>query len=144
MVGPGHECQRQAPARWPATLRRGGVPRVRTRPHRFGNAASANTQGASRMTVTHRPGQVTRRPVRRPQEPDGAGDRADLRRGDGVWRHGDPVGRRRFVDVGDLALERGGVLPDVRIAYETWGRLNETRDNVVLVEHALTGDSHVV
>ena len=27
---PGHECQRQAPARWPATLLRGGVPRVKT------------------------------------------------------------------------------------------------------------------
>ncbi len=28
----GHECQRQAPARWPATLLRGGVLRVTTRP----------------------------------------------------------------------------------------------------------------
>lgn len=28
------ECQRQAPARWPATLLRGGVPRVTTRPGR--------------------------------------------------------------------------------------------------------------
>jgi hypothetical protein len=27
---PGHECQRTAPARWPATLLRGGVPRVMT------------------------------------------------------------------------------------------------------------------
>jgi homoserine O-acetyltransferase len=29
------------------------------------------------------------------------------------------------------------------IAYETWGRLAPAADNVVLVEHALTGDSHV-
>jgi len=29
------------------------------------------------------------------------------------------------------------------MAYETWGRLNEARDNAVLVLHALTGDSHV-
>ena len=36
------------------------------------------------------------------------------------------------------------MLPDVRIAYETWGRLNDAGDNVILVEHALTGDSHVV
>jgi homoserine O-acetyltransferase len=36
------------------------------------------------------------------------------------------------------------VLPDVTVAYETWGRLNAARDNAVLVEHALTGDSHVV
>jgi homoserine O-acetyltransferase len=31
----------------------------------------------------------------------------------------------------------------VRVAYETWGTLNAARDNAVLVEHALTGDSHV-
>jgi homoserine O-acetyltransferase len=29
------------------------------------------------------------------------------------------------------------------MAYETWGELNEARDNAVLVLHALTGDSHV-
>ncbi|WP_083283040.1 homoserine O-acetyltransferase [Humibacillus sp. DSM 29435] len=63
--------------------------------------------------------------------------------GDGAWREGDPVGRRTFVDIGTVELERGVVLPDARIAVETWGRLNELGDNVILVEHALTGDSHV-
>ena len=62
----------------------------------------------------------------------------------GAWREGDPVGHRRFVAVGDVVLERGGVLPRVQVAYETWGRLNERGDNAILVEHALTGDSHVV
>lgn len=62
----------------------------------------------------------------------------------GAWRAGDPVGDRRFRFVGDLDLERGGVLPGVRVAYETWGRLSASADNAVLVEHALTGDSHVV
>ncbi len=62
---------------------------------------------------------------------------------DAVWREGDPVGRRQFVDVGTLALEARGALPDVRVAYETWGTLNAARDNAVLVLHALTGDSHV-
>lgn len=62
----------------------------------------------------------------------------------GAWREGDPVGHRQFAMVGDLELERGGVLPTVRVAYETWGRLNAAGDNAVLVEHALTGDSHVV
>jgi len=47
------------------------------------------------------------------------------------------------VDIGGLLLESGGVLPQVRVAYETWGTLNAARDNAVLVEHALTGDSHV-
>ncbi len=62
----------------------------------------------------------------------------------GAWREGDPVGHRRFVSVGDVPLERGGVIPQVQVAYETWGRLNERADNAILVEHALTGDSHVV
>ncbi|TQJ50276.1 homoserine O-acetyltransferase [Phycicoccus sp. SLBN-51] len=61
----------------------------------------------------------------------------------GAWREGDPVGDRRFVSVGPVELEAGGRLPDVTVAYETWGTLNEARDNAILVEHALTGDSHV-
>ena len=62
----------------------------------------------------------------------------------GAWRDGDPVGDRQFRSVGDLELERGGVLPGVQVSFETWGRLNAAADNAVLVEHALTGDSHVV
>jgi homoserine O-acetyltransferase len=62
----------------------------------------------------------------------------------GAWADGDPIGRRSFLDVGPLDLEAGGALPGVRLAYETWGRLNAARDNAVLVLHALTGDSHVV
>jgi homoserine O-acetyltransferase len=61
----------------------------------------------------------------------------------GAWLPGDPPGGRHFVDVGPLDLETGGSLPAVRVAYETWGRLNAAGDNAVLVEHALTGDSHV-
>lgn len=59
------------------------------------------------------------------------------------WREGDDPGDRRFADVGDLLLESGERLPDVRLAYETWGSLSPSGDNAVLVEHALTGDSHV-
>jgi homoserine O-acetyltransferase/O-succinyltransferase len=61
----------------------------------------------------------------------------------GAWREGDPVGRRRFVDVGTVPLERGDEVPDVRLAYETWGELAPDGSNAVLVLHALTGDSHV-
>ncbi len=60
----------------------------------------------------------------------------------GAWRPGDPPGARRFVSIGEQWV-RGGRLPSVRIAYETWGELNDARDNAVLVFHALTGDSHV-
>ena len=61
----------------------------------------------------------------------------------GAWREGAPQGSRRYEDIGSLALEAGGGLPQVRVAYETWGTLNTARDNAILVEHALTGDSHV-
>jgi homoserine O-acetyltransferase len=59
------------------------------------------------------------------------------------WREGDPVGRRRFADLGDLRLDSGRRLPSVRMAYETAGTPSPARDNAVLVLHALTGDSHV-
>ena len=62
----------------------------------------------------------------------------------GAWRDGDHPGRRRFADVGNLDLERGGRLTGIRMAYETWGQLSPNGDNAVLVLHALTGDSHVV
>lgn len=35
------------------------------------------------------------------------------------------------------------VLPDLTIAYESFGELSPARDNAVLILHALTGDSHV-
>ncbi len=39
-------------------------------------------------------------------------------------------------------FESGDILPRIDIAYETYGRLNERRDNAVLIEHALSGDAH--
>jgi len=48
-----------------------------------------------------------------------------------------------IVDIGPLTLESGVVLDDVRIAVQRWGELSADRDNVVVVLHALTGDSHV-
>ncbi len=47
------------------------------------------------------------------------------------------------MDIGPLRLERGGSLPAVQVAYETWGQRSPSGDNAVLVLHALTGDSHV-
>ena len=41
-----------------------------------------------------------------------------------------------------LSLDCGRELPQVRIAYETYGRLSPARDNVILVCHALSGDAH--
>ena len=50
----------------------------------------------------------------------------------------------RAIRLTDLALEAGGTLPEVVVSFQTWGTLSPEADNAVLVEHALTGDSHVV
>nr|WP_072749927.1 homoserine O-acetyltransferase [Rhodococcus maanshanensis] len=47
------------------------------------------------------------------------------------------------IGIGPLELESGVVLPDVTLAVQAWGEPSADLDNVVLVEHALTGDSHV-
>ncbi|OBG12984.1 homoserine O-acetyltransferase [Mycolicibacterium celeriflavum] len=47
------------------------------------------------------------------------------------------------VDIGPLTLENGAVIDDVSIAVQRWGELSPQRDNVVVVLHALTGDSHI-
>ncbi len=67
----------------------------------------------------------------------------------GVWQSGADPGGRQFVQLsggsdGGLSLEGGGLLPEVTVAYETWGTLNAPRNNAVLVLHALTGDSHAI
>ncbi|SUA76942.1 Homoserine O-acetyltransferase [Nocardia otitidiscaviarum] len=48
------------------------------------------------------------------------------------------------IAIGDVELENGAVVTDVTLAVQRWGELSANLDNVVLVEHALTGDSHVV
>ncbi|MDR3078235.1 MAG: homoserine O-acetyltransferase [Planctomycetota bacterium] len=39
-------------------------------------------------------------------------------------------------------LECGAELTEVEVEYEAYGRLSPDRDNVILVEHALSGDAH--
>ncbi len=52
-------------------------------------------------------------------------------------------GEMSVVDIGPLRLQSGAVLDDVSIAVQRWGELSPARDNVVMVLHALTGDSHI-
>ena len=41
-----------------------------------------------------------------------------------------------------LPLQSGASISDYQLTYETYGRLNECRDNAVLICHALSGDAH--
>jgi homoserine O-acetyltransferase len=41
-----------------------------------------------------------------------------------------------------LLLDWGGVLPQFNIAYETWGNLNETASNAILLHTGLSASSH--
>lgn len=42
-----------------------------------------------------------------------------------------------------LQLDCGKTLGPIDVVYETYGRLNEARDNAILICHALSGDAHV-
>ena len=49
-----------------------------------------------------------------------------------IYRHNEP-----------FTLESGAVLPSLEIAYDTFGKLNDKRDNIIWVCHALTANSDV-
>ncbi|MCW5588521.1 MAG: homoserine O-acetyltransferase [Legionellales bacterium] len=42
-----------------------------------------------------------------------------------------------------LRLENGKVLPNLTLAFETYGKLNSQKNNVILIHHALSTHSHV-
>lgn len=53
------------------------------------------------------------------------------------------MGIRYYKHTSPLRLESGAVLPELTVAYHTYGELNDSRDNVVWVCHALTANSEV-
>lgn len=42
-----------------------------------------------------------------------------------------------------ITLEKGGILAPIDVEFESYGELSPSRDNVVLICHALSGDAHV-
>lgn len=51
------------------------------------------------------------------------------------------VQSQSIATIPSFTLESGVTLQSVPVAYSTWGSLNEERDNVLVVCHALTGSS---
>jgi len=52
------------------------------------------------------------------------------------------VGYRDFHSPRPFQFESGGTIPELNLRYETYGHLNQARDNAVLICHALSGDHH--
>ena len=61
----------------------------------------------------------------------------------GAWLPHEEPEARQFIKIGFLLLESGETLPDITIAYQSWGELNPAKDNAILVNHAWTGWSDV-
>ncbi|KAK4870097.1 hypothetical protein LT330_005151 [Penicillium expansum] len=55
----------------------------------------------------------------------------------------DLISGQHIALIPSLTLESGCVLKSFQVAYKTWGQLNATRDNVLIVCHALSGSSDV-
>ena len=90
------------------------------------------------------PGPVARLTPVYPLRPEPAPGEAELP-ASGAWRTGDPPAWRRFTTVCEgrsFALEGGGRLDELTLAYESWGTLDADGANAILVCHALTGDAH--
>lgn len=55
---------------------------------------------------------------------------------------GDLSGYEVFSSDMPFLLQRGGELPELKIAYETWGTLNHRKDNAILLHCGMSASSH--
>ena len=51
-------------------------------------------------------------------------------------------GDHKVFNLGDFTLESGTILPNAKLSYVTHGKLNQKKDNLVLVPSAYLGDHH--
>lgn len=57
--------------------------------------------------------------------------------------YGEDVGGFKLMNYAQpFHFQHGGVLPEIHIAYEEWGKRNENRTNTVLLYTGLSGSSH--
>lgn len=50
----------------------------------------------------------------------------------------------QIAQLGELTLERGGVIPNLKISYVSHGKLNAAKDNAILFLHGFGGNHHVL
>ncbi|MFZ2650209.1 MAG: alpha/beta fold hydrolase, partial [Burkholderiaceae bacterium] len=50
----------------------------------------------------------------------------------------------QMANLGELKLERGGVIPNLKMSYVTHGKLNAAKDNAILFLHGYGGNHHLV
>ncbi len=54
----------------------------------------------------------------------------------------EPLVQKQEFTIAEYTTRGGEVVPDMRLGYETYGTLNETRDNAILIPHFFSGSSH--
>ena len=53
------------------------------------------------------------------------------------------IGTKALVITESLKMKRGGSLTRPVLAYETWGKLSKSKDNVIVILTGLSANSHV-
>lgn len=54
----------------------------------------------------------------------------------------EPLVEKQEFTLTDFVTDGGATIPEMRLGYETYGTLNEARDNAILIPHYFSGNSH--
>lgn len=54
----------------------------------------------------------------------------------------EPLVEKQEFTLTDFKTRGGETIPDMRLGYETYGKLNEAKDNAILIPHFFSGNSH--